>query len=323
MTMTATAVTPRASARASAVAARRAYAPARVAMPVRQNSSHRVVASRGVETVMSASKRATSYSQTSKKGLAAYVRRAETRQMKGDLIPFRVGMTVKVGVTVNEGGKSRVQPYEGVVIAIHRSGAASTVTVRKSLQGYGVERVFPVHSPLCTFEEVRGAGKPVVRIFIRSRRGDGGGGARWDADAARGGGVDGRDATGRRRRATVTRGIATGRSESSNLDTDRSFLLVFLLRAGSSRQALLPPSPRRQASAPQDALRRQEAGRKVSDETGARTRARARSRRSRRLSVHSRVVWLGFYSTHIILQPRPARRDRARSKPHTHRRAHA
>ena len=82
--------------------------------------------------------------------------------MKDDLIPFRVGMTVKVGVTVVEGGKSRVQPYEGIVIAIHRAGVATTITVRKSFQGYGVERIFPIHSPLCTFEEVRGAGKPVV-----------------------------------------------------------------------------------------------------------------------------------------------------------------
>jgi large subunit ribosomal protein L19 len=92
--------------------------------------------------------------------------------MKRDLIPFRVGMTLKVGVTVVEGAKSRVQPFEGVVIAIHRSGVGSTVTVRKLAQGFGVERVFPVHSPLCTFEEIRGAGKPVVRraklFYLRS-----------------------------------------------------------------------------------------------------------------------------------------------------------
>jgi len=72
-------------------------------------------------------------------------------------------MTLRVGVTVKEGNKTRVQPFEGVVIGIHRAGVATTVTVRKTLQGFGVERVFPAHSPLCTFEEVRGAGKPVVR----------------------------------------------------------------------------------------------------------------------------------------------------------------
>ena len=97
-----------------------------------------------------------------RKGLAKFVERVNTPQMKDDLIPFRVGMTVKVGVTVVEGGKSRVQPYEGIVIAIHRAGVA-TSTVRKSFQGYGVERIFPIHSPLCSFEEIRGAGKPVVR----------------------------------------------------------------------------------------------------------------------------------------------------------------
>ncbi|OUS44935.1 ribosomal protein L19, partial [Ostreococcus tauri] len=124
--------------------------------------------------VASATKRATSYAHTNRKGLAAFVERASAKQMKGDLIPFRVGMTLKVGVTVAEGNKTRVQPYEGVVIAIHRAGVATTVTVRKTMQGFGVERVFPVHSPLCTFEEIRGAGKPVVRHFIsltmRARR---------------------------------------------------------------------------------------------------------------------------------------------------------
>ena len=106
----------------------------------------------------------------SRKGLAQYVERVNAPQMKDDLIPFRVGMTVKVGVTVVEGNKTRVQPYEGIVIAIHRAGVATTITVRKTFQGYGVERIFPVHSPLCTFEEIRGAGKPVVRGVAPSPR---------------------------------------------------------------------------------------------------------------------------------------------------------
>jgi ribosomal protein L19 len=100
----------------------------------------------------------------SRRGLTKFVERVNAPQMKDDLIPFRVGMTCKVGVTVVEGGKSRVQPYEGIIIAIHRAGVATTITVRKSFQGYGVERIFPIHSPLCTFEEVRGAGKPKVRV---------------------------------------------------------------------------------------------------------------------------------------------------------------
>ena len=100
--------------------------------------------------------------------MSAFVERAAAKQTKRDLIPFRVGMTLRVGVTVKEGNKTRVQPYEGVVIAIHRAGVATTVTVRKTSQGFGVERVFPVHSPLCTFEEIRGAGKPVVRLRFHS-----------------------------------------------------------------------------------------------------------------------------------------------------------
>jgi ribosomal protein L19 len=91
-----------------------------------------------------------------------FVERVNAPQVKDDLIPFRVGMTVRVGVTVVEGNKTRVQPYEGIIIGIHRAGVATTITVRKAFQGYGVERIFPIHSPLCTFEEVRGAGKPVV-----------------------------------------------------------------------------------------------------------------------------------------------------------------
>jgi ribosomal protein L19 len=110
-----------------------------------------------------------------KKGLYQFVERVNSPQMKDDLIPFRVGMTVKVGVTVTEGNKSRVQPYEGLIIGIHRAGVASTITVRKSLQGFGVERIFPIHSPLCSFQEVRGAGKPIARrsklYYLRERVG--------------------------------------------------------------------------------------------------------------------------------------------------------
>jgi len=111
----------------------------------------------------------------STKGLYNFVERVGSQQVKDDLIPFRVGMTVKVGVTVKEGAKSRVQPYEGLIIGIHRAGVASTITVRKSLQGFGVERIFPIHSPLCSFEEVRGAGKPIARrsklYYLRDRVG--------------------------------------------------------------------------------------------------------------------------------------------------------
>jgi len=167
--MTTTTTTPAsATATRATLAARRATSirGARCARPTHNATLQRDARRARVEIACSATKTAHSYSHTNKKGLSAYVERASARQTKRDLIPFRVGMTLKVGVTVKEGNKTRVQPFEGVVIGIHRAGVATTVTVRKTLQGFGVERVFPVHSPLCTFEEVRGAGKPVVRILL-------------------------------------------------------------------------------------------------------------------------------------------------------------
>jgi large subunit ribosomal protein L19 len=83
--------------------------------------------------------------------------------MKSDLMEFRVGREITVGVQVIEGTKTRVQPYKGIIIAMHKNGLSSTVTVRKMVQGVGVERCFPLHSPLCTFEPVVTAGTPKVR----------------------------------------------------------------------------------------------------------------------------------------------------------------
>lgn len=78
-------------------------------------------------------------------------------QVRGDIPQFREGDTVKVNVRVVEykdlkGGKvesrERLQAYEGVVIARHNKGISSSFTVRKISNGVGVERVFPLHSPL-------------------------------------------------------------------------------------------------------------------------------------------------------------------------------
>ncbi|MCU0618578.1 MAG: 50S ribosomal protein L19 [Gemmatimonadaceae bacterium] len=62
--------------------------------------------------------------------------------------PFRAGDTVRVNVRVKEGEKERLQAYEGVVIARRGSGISETFTVRKISNGVGVERIFPVHSPM-------------------------------------------------------------------------------------------------------------------------------------------------------------------------------
>ena len=62
--------------------------------------------------------------------------------------PFRAGDTVRVSVRVKEGEKERLQAFEGVVIARRGSGVSATFTVRKISNGIGVERIFPLHSPM-------------------------------------------------------------------------------------------------------------------------------------------------------------------------------
>lgn len=69
-------------------------------------------------------------------------------QMKNDLPDLRQGMTVKVDVKIKEGDKSRIQAFEGIVIRVQGSGIGKTFTVRKLSNGVGVERTFPIHSPL-------------------------------------------------------------------------------------------------------------------------------------------------------------------------------
>jgi large subunit ribosomal protein L19 len=65
-----------------------------------------------------------------------------------DVPPFRPGDTVRVNVRVKEGEKERIQAFEGICIARRGSGVSETFTVRKISNGVGVERIFPVHSPM-------------------------------------------------------------------------------------------------------------------------------------------------------------------------------
>jgi large subunit ribosomal protein L19 len=62
--------------------------------------------------------------------------------------PFRAGDTVRVNVRVKEGEKERIQAFEGICIARRGAGVSETFTVRKVSNGVGVERIFPVHSPM-------------------------------------------------------------------------------------------------------------------------------------------------------------------------------
>ena len=68
--------------------------------------------------------------------------------MRSDIPAFRSGDTLRVNVRVKEGDKERIQAFEGVCIAKRGSGVSETFTVRKISNGIGVERIFPVHSPM-------------------------------------------------------------------------------------------------------------------------------------------------------------------------------
>ncbi len=68
--------------------------------------------------------------------------------LRDDIPPFRAGDTVRVNVRVKEGDKERLQAFEGVCIARRGAGVSETFTVRKISSGVGVERIFPVHSPM-------------------------------------------------------------------------------------------------------------------------------------------------------------------------------
>jgi len=82
----------------------------------------------------------------------------EKETLRSDLPPFRVGDAVRVHVRVREGEKERIQVFEGLVIRRRGGGASETFTVRKIASGVGVERIFPVQSPLVTKVEIKSRG---------------------------------------------------------------------------------------------------------------------------------------------------------------------
>ena len=75
------------------------------------------------------------------------IRDVENSFMKKDIPTLKIGDNVKVGVKIIEGNKERVQFYEGTIIAKKNSSINTTITVRKTLQGIGIERIFLIHSP--------------------------------------------------------------------------------------------------------------------------------------------------------------------------------
>ena len=72
----------------------------------------------------------------------------DAKNLKTDIPAFRVGDTVKVNVNIIEGNRSRVQAFQGYVIRRSGHGIRETFTVRKDSGGFGVERTFPIHSPI-------------------------------------------------------------------------------------------------------------------------------------------------------------------------------
>ena len=97
----------------------------------------------------------------------------EDAQINKDLPEIYVGDTVRVGVRISEGNKERVQPYEGVVIAKRHGGIHQTITVRRSFQGIGVDRIFLVHSPQVASIKVERRGKlrRAKLFYLRERVG--------------------------------------------------------------------------------------------------------------------------------------------------------
>ncbi len=98
---------------------------------------------------------------------------AERASLRGDVPTFSPGDTVKVHVKVKEGEKERVQVFQGLVIARKGGGPRETFTVRKVSQGIGVERTFPVHSPVLEKIEVERHGqvRRAKLYYLRQRRG--------------------------------------------------------------------------------------------------------------------------------------------------------
>ena len=106
-------------------------------------------------------------------GSSNLIKEFEREQLKKQLPEIYVGDTVKVGVKITEGNKERVQPYEGVVIAMRHGGLHQTITVRRIFQGIGVERVFMLHSPQVASLKVerRGKVRRAKLFYLRDRVG--------------------------------------------------------------------------------------------------------------------------------------------------------
>jgi large subunit ribosomal protein L19 len=101
------------------------------------------------------------------------ISRLERENIRMDLPNFIPGDTVKVHVKIKEGEKERIQAFQGVVISKRKGGAKASFTVRKISYGVGVERIFPLHSPVIDRVEVvtRGRVRSAKIYYLRKLRG--------------------------------------------------------------------------------------------------------------------------------------------------------
>ena len=101
------------------------------------------------------------------------IKSIEEAQLKSDITPFSVGDTVKVYAKVKEGNRERTQVFEGTVIKRQNGSNRETFTVRKSSNGIGVEKTWPLHSPIVEKIEVtrRGKVRHAKLFYLRDRVG--------------------------------------------------------------------------------------------------------------------------------------------------------
>lgn len=102
--------------------------------------------------------------------MSEIIREIEKEQLKAEVEEFNVGDTVKVYGKIKEGNRERIQVFEGIVLKRQGGGARETFTVRKSSNGIGVEKTWPVHSPNVEKIEVVRKGK-VRRAKLNYLRG--------------------------------------------------------------------------------------------------------------------------------------------------------
>ena len=105
--------------------------------------------------------------------ITSKIAKLEEANLRSDVPEFRVGDTVNVHYKIVEGDKLRVQVFKGIVLKRHRAGARSTITVRKTSFGVGVERTFMVHTPRLDKIEVvsRGVVRRARLFYLRDLRG--------------------------------------------------------------------------------------------------------------------------------------------------------